>query len=1103
MKKKSDHSERNLYCILSKQTIRVMKLTTLFTLMTIFQLYASDSYSQLTRISLKVENDKISDVLKKIEDKSEFYFLYSPKLINVEKRVNINVQDESIKNILSDIFDANVRFEVYNHQIILTKEEILGATTILQQKYTITGTVTDEKGGTIPGVSILVEGTTIGTTTDLNGKYGIDLPAQSGVLIFSFIGFTPQRIAVKGGTNVDVTMVSESTAIEGFVVVGYGTQKKVNMTGAVESIKGDKLAKQSITQASQALVGLAPGVTAIQSSGQPGQDGASINIRGIGSLGASNDPLVLIDGVQGDMNQINASDIESVSVLKDAASSSIYGSRASNGVILITTKRAKSGELSISYKNYFGFQQPTTLPKFLSTEEYLAYEPTIDKAAYIAGMTSNPDKYPSTDWVNQLFEQSGFQQYHDVSINAGTDKAKILASFSYTDQGANIKNYGYNRYTVRLNTDYKFNDKFNLNFDLSFGKTNATAPYESLEYIVREAFRIPNIYSAVHSDGSWGDGWAGENPVAFVNAGGYNNNNTNNFRALLKANYELFEGLKFTVMYAPTYDDVFSKMFAKTFQTIVDWDTKTTRDVHNPNSMTQGDARAFSNNFNALVSYTKTVGKHSFSALAGYEYIGFNSEYFMAGRQDFILQDYEVLNAGSQGTQTNSGSATQNALASEFGRINYSFKDRYLFEANIRRDASSRFAPDNRVGIFPSLSAGWRLSQEDFIKNLNVFDNLKLRASWGQLGNQQIGSDFPYASAITLGNANYIFGGAITPGASQQVLANPLISWETTVSSNIGLDVGLLKQRLTFSLDVYSRTTNDLLLSLPIPIVIGYSAPMQNAGSLNNKGWDFSAGWQDRVSDFGYGARFIISNVTNKVTDLAGIGPIIYGNSITEVGSPIGQIYGYETVGVFQNQADIDGAPTQFGTLVPGNLQYKDQNNDHVIDSKDRVALGNPIPALNYAFELNADYKNFDFSVAFVGTGKRDVLLGGDLVWPLYNAGKVQEWQQQESWSAANTSAKFPILLPTSFGSNDVQPSSTWVFNGSYLRVRNLTLGYTLPKNILSRIKINSVRVYFSGQNLITFSKMPKGIDPLVINGSEGAIYPITSSYNFGIAVKF
>jgi TonB-linked SusC/RagA family outer membrane protein len=394
------------------------------------------------------------------------------------------------------------------------------------------------------------------------------------------------------------------------------------------------------------------------------------------------------------------------------------------------------------------------------------------------------------------------------------------------------------------------------------------------------------------------------------------------------------------------------------------------------------------------------------------------------------------------------------------------------------------------VGVFPSFSAGWRLSEESFIKNLSLFSNLKLRASYGSLGNQSIGSDFPYVSSIGLGWTNYIIDKQIVSGAAPSVLPNKDIKWETTDVADIGIDAGVLNQRLTFSFDYYKRKTKDILLNIPIPYAIGLSAPIQNIGNVENTGWDFTLDWQDVAGDFSYGVKVNLSDVKNKVTYLGGSDYIISENSITRLGSSIGLIYGYETAGIFQDDVSAASAPTQFGTVKAGNLQFKNQltvdtNGDGIpdetdgqINTDDRVAIGNPFPRMTYGVDLNAGYKGFDASVSLQGAGKRDVLLGGDMVIPLFNAGKIQEWHVKECWNPENRNAKFPVLAPTSAGTNDNQVSSTWVFNAAYLRVRNIVVGYTLPKPLLNKLFINNVRIYFSGQNLLTFDKLPEGVDP-------------------------
>lgn len=986
----------------------------------------------------------------------------------------------------------------------------------LQQKR-ISGMVTDKNGAPLPGVNVVIRGTALGAITDIEGKYSLEIPPEARSLTFSFIGMEPQQITIGTLTRIDVTMVESAIGLEEVVVIGYGTQKKIDLTGSVESIRGAQIVKQPVTQASQALVGLTPGLTAIQSSGQPGRDNSTLRIRGTGSIGASNDPLILIDGVAGDLNSINQGDIEDISVLKDAAAAAIYGSRASNGVILVTTKRAQSSKLSLSYSNFIGWQQPTGLPKFLKALDFLKYSGTAQAVIddYAAGMVSNPDKYPDTDWVKELFTENGFQQYHNLSIGGGNESIKSLASVSFVDQGANIVNFSYKRYNGRINTDLKLSEKFNVNFDLSFNRSLTESPALGLTYVTRECFRDPPTTSAIHSDGTWGDGWQGQNGVAESHAGGLSSQTSNYFRGVLRVIYSPIKDLKISASYTPEYNEGYYSTFTKQYQTIIDWDARTTRLYPGRNGLSQSEGRSFTHNFNALATYNKTFNDHNVAVLLGYEVIKYQYASFSASRQDFILQDFEVMNAGSAATSLNGGTATQSGLLSYFGRLNYSFKDKYLFEANLRSDASSRFSSDNRVSVFPSFSAGWRLSEESFLKNLDLFSNFKVRASWGQLGNQQIGSDFPYASSIAIGTSNFLFNNAISTGAKQSVLANSEIQWETTETTNFGVDLGFFRQKLTLTAEYYVRQTKDILLALPIPLVMGLSPSIQNAGDVENKGFDFTLGWQDTSGDFSYSARLNLSDVKNVVTNLSGVGPIISGNSITQVGTPIGSIYGYESAGIFQDQASIDAAPKQFGTLIPGNIQYKDQltvdsDNDGIFDqpdgkinSDDRVIIGDPFPRMSFGLFLGAEYKGFDLSVDIQGVGKKDVLLHDDAVWALFNAGKIQEWHVREFWSPEQTDAKYPVIKATSAGSNDAQICSTWVFDASYLRVRNIHLGYTFPGSLLNKIFVKSLRVYCSAQNLFTFDNLPEGIDPLVPNNSDGSYFPVNKSFTIGLDVKF
>lgn len=1101
-----------------------MKLTIFMVFLAISQIMAIETYSQSTLLSLNLKSVAVKDVLDQIEQKSEFVFLYNSKLIDVDRTVSVNFKDQKISDVLDKLFqDADVVYTVVDRQIVLTNKADQSSFTGItnQQQKIVSGKVTDNAGVSLPGVSVIVKGTTTGVITDNDGKYTLNKVSDNSTLRFSFVGMKTLEIVVGNETKINVVMQEEALGIEEVVAVGYGTQKKVNLTGSVESVKGEVLFRQPVSQTSQALVGLVPGLTAIQSSGQPGKDNSELRIRGIGSIGASNDPLILIDGVAGDINNLNSDDIEDMSVLKDAAAAAIYGSRASNGVILVTTKRAKSGKMAVKYSNYFGWEHINNQPEYLGALDFMKYskmytQEVIDN--YAANMATNPDEYPDTDWIKELYTESGFRTQHNLSFSGGNESIKTLASISYTDESANIVNFNYKRLNARVNTDMKLSEKFNINFDVNFVRSITKEPSAGLGAIVREVYRdYPNA-PARHSDGSWGAGWYGDNGVAFAHDGGNTIAPSNNFTGTLKAIYSPIKDLKFTVMYAPNYRDVLTSSMRKRVPTISDWKTKTY--IYSPtrNTFSQSFWQTLTHNFNALASYNKTFKNQSISALAGYEFIINDNSTFGASRQDYPLEKFEVLNAGAAATQTNYGYASHWGLVSYFGRLNYSLFDKYLFEANIRRDASSRFATGNKVSYFPSFSVGWRLSQESFIKNLNIFSNLKLRASYGSSGNQQIGSDFPYASTIVLGGAttaapagnNYIFNNAISLGATQSVLANKDIKWETTITTNYGVDAGFFNEKLTLNAEYYIRETKDILLNLPIPGVLGLTPSVQNAGNVKNNGIDFSLGWQDKRGDFSYDVKLNFSTVKNEVTSLGGLANIISGNSITKVGSPIGSIYGLEAIGIFQTAEEIASSPTQFGTYIPGNVKYKDQltidsdkdgifdTADGKINGDDRVIIGNPFPTVSYGLTLGAAYKGFDLSTSLAGVGKRDLLLSGYMIYPLQ--GKIQTWALRETWTPTNTGAKYPLI--ENIRANDSQVSSIWVSDAAYLRVRNVSFGYTLPKNWLNNFA-SSARLYFSGQNLFTFDKLHKGIDPLTPNGSGGDLFPIPSTYIFGVEVQF
>jgi len=986
------------------------------------------------------------------------------------------------------------------------------------QDQTVTGEVTDASSGeALPGVNIVVKGTTIGTATDSDGAYRLSVPSLSDTLVFSFVGYQPREIPIDGRTVVDAALQVEAVIGDEVLVIGYGTQREENVTGAVTPIDGAELAEQSSVQTSAALMGRAPGVTVTQNSGQPGENQGTIRIRGIGTLGgnAKNNPLVLIDGVPGDIDNVPASDIENISVLKDAASAAIYGSRAANGVILVTTKRGqRGGGFQVSYNSRAGIQTATGQPEYVEGGEFMRLEnlgatnlgkEPVWSEEYIeeweANHETNPDQYPNTDWVETVFSETATQMQHALSISGGTGSVLYRGSLQYDSETAEIVNFENQRYSARLNTDVDVADDFSFNFDFNAVREDQQEPAQGINLVTRQAYRVPPVYAARYSNGLYGPGFSPRNPLAAAESGGLNSIEHYTIRGRLRASYEPVSGLQFNVQYAPEYDNLFVKDMTKQW-TAHDPEGNELFNFPSTASLNRNYSRSFTQNLNITGSYQHAIESHNFEVLGGYELVDFRTDFFDAFRDDFTLQDFEQLNAGSQANQQNSGSAAENSLMSVFGRLSYDYDAKYLLEANLRYDGSSRFLEDNRWGLFPSVSAGWRISEESFMQPVEAIDELKVRGSWGQLGNQKIGN-YPFAALVNLGQ-NFIFGGSVVSGAAQLDLANADISWESTTTSNVGVDATLLRNRVDLSFDWFTRTTNDILLQLPIPRIIGLDAPFQNAGEVNNSGWELSVGYNDAIGrDFTYDVSFNISDIENEVIDLRGAGPFISGTSIIREGDPINSIYGFEADGLFQSQEEIDSHAEQSGQIAPGDIKYVDQNGDGTINADDRVIIGNPFPNYNYGFDVSAGYRGFDVSAFFQGVGSQDVLLQGDATWALSNAGKVTTWQAEQYWRPEKPDNDYPRLTQTT-SQNNFQTSSFWVYDASYLRLRSLQVGYTIPDTWAEAISAREFRVYVVGQNLFTvLDNMPPGIDPNVPNATPGAFFPIQKVYSVGVNLSF
>ncbi|MBE9463787.1 SusC/RagA family TonB-linked outer membrane protein [Dyadobacter subterraneus] len=1000
---------------------------------------------------------------------------------------------------------------------------------VAAQNQDLRGQVTEITGATLPGVTVMIKGTSSGTTTDAEGNYKLSLTQNSGMAVFSFMGMVTQEIAFSGPGQIDVTLATDSKTLNELVVVGYGTQKKVNLTGAVSVIDGAKLTSRQVASTSLALQGAAPGVTITQQSGVPGGDAGTIRIRGIGSINAGQNPLVLIDNVEMNLDAIDPNNIESISVLKDAAAAAVYGSRAANGVILITSKRGATG-INVSYNAYVSNQSPTDLPEKVNALEHMKYWdiaqtnsglPAAFTSQIAAYEKNGPDNFSlfNTDWKKLVLTGNGMMQNHNLTIAGGTDRIKVFGSGSFLDQNGLTANTNFKRADFRFNTDIAISKKLSASMDLVLNRTNRLWPGQSSpQAIIRQMLGLPATTPGRYDSGEWGEGWSNANPAAQAEDGGFAKSITNSRIIKGTLTYKPLDGLELLATYSSNYYTTHGRTFTDQYKIYnADPSTKTlvlARPWPALNSLSDNNSENTQNLFRAQATYNKAFGKHNFSVLGGFSTEDFSTSNVNTFRQNLLSPDRPYLDSGDPLGQTISGGASKYSMVSAYGRINYNYNEKYLLEVNGRMDASSRFRQENWWKLFPSVSAGWRMSQEKFWSGLtSIVGDAKLRASYGTLGNQNlIRSDvqdyYPSYSTFYSGTAyNYYFNNVVNAGYALTSAANPNIKWESSKILDIGADFGLLANRLTVTADYFQRDISDMLQLVPIPSYVGLASPFVNVGSMRNKGWELALGWKDKISDFNYQVSFNISDVKNSVLKNGGT-PIINGATIQQEGYALDSYYGYQAMGLFQSDEEVKNAPFQYGNTAAGDIRYKDISGpngvpDNKIDSYDRTILGNYFPRYEYSFNLAAQYKGFDVTAFFQGVGKKDNYLSGTGSQPFYSSdfqGSMFKYQE-DFWSPENKGAAYPRLTANSIPNNYVT-SSYWVRSASYLRIKNLVLGYTVPKLLTEKVKIKSARIFLSGQNLVTWTKFFPGFDPEQ-RDTGGQFYPIMKSYTVGINIKF
>lgn len=991
----------------------------------------------------------------------------------------------------------------------------------------IKGRVVDEKGNPVPGANILVKGTDVSAQADFEGVFVINAPENATRLVISYIGMESQEVAI-GKSTLTIVLKELAQKLDEVVVVGYGKQKKVNLSGAVNTVSTKTLVNRPVASLTNALQGTVPGVNILGRPGDVGGDIGTINIRGRGNLGAS-EALYVVDGVPvsgGDFARINPNDVESISVLKDASASAIYGSRAAYGVILVTTKKGKEGKMAVNYNTYYAVQSAIVLPKWLGAYDYATLR---NEAATNAGKTlvytpanlqaikdqSDPDRFPDTDWYSKVLRASAPMSEHQVNISGGGDTRYFLSG-SIFNQSSLLPGKDLKRYSFRSNVDSKVTDKFKIGTNISFTRDAFDNEKGNISFVALN--RMVPLMVLQQSNGDWGsinggriDGTlAKDNPMRTLEEGGRNDYNSNRFLGSVNATLSPIKGLDINGQFSYNYYNNFTSSFINEMAPIINFNTGNpiSGTGVSPNSHSESWSNSGSMLAQLTASYEKSIGNHYGKLLVGTSHEDIRSRSIGLTRKSYVNNSLNSINAGSSDPLNTaaSGAIAENAFQSVFGRFNYSFDNKYLFESSLRMDQSSKFAPGHRKGVFPSFSGAWRISQEEFMESVEWVSELKIRASWGKLGSVSNVGNYDFYDGLNTGTAAILDQGkqdGVFPGK----LANPTLSWEKVNMTNIGLDLGLFNNRLNLQMDAFDRMTNGILLvnpSLPDEAGLGGSlSPSVNLAKVQNKGIELSLTHNNHIGDFNFSVGGNFSRIWNKVVDLGGQGDQINGNWINRVGESIGSFYMWEAEGLFASNAEVAAHATQSTATKAGDIKYKDQNADGVIDADDRVVMGADVPYITYGLNITANYKNFDFSLLGQGVTDVKVYLDSEASQAFFNGAGVKEYML-DRWTIdnPNSNAAYPRVLSSADNTQNLKQSSFWLFNASYFRIKSLTLGYNLPKSFVSKINVQGIRMYASSNNPFTIrgDKRMKDFDPET--SSARASYPQLKTFSFGLNVS-
>lgn len=1100
-----------------KQIFRIMRISTFLLMVCVSCSYAGNAHSQNAKVSIRMNNVKLDKILNEIENQTDYLFIYNNQ-VDINKITSVKVKNEAVAQVLDRILSGTgINYELEGTHIILTTEAIKDLHA-QQQAKTVTGTVTDVSGEPIIGANIRIKGTTTGTITDIDGNFSIKAEPQS-VIEVSYIGYLTQETVINNQKSIRFLLKEDTKTLDEVVVIGYGVQKKADLTGSVANINTEKLNTQSNANIGQALQGKIAGVDIVSQGGAPGS-GTRIMVRGIGTLNNAS-PLYIVDGMyMNSIDHINPNDIASIDVLKDASSAAIYGSRAANGVIIVTTKEGSNTEgkpiidlsvnLGISTASKFldmldakGWAEVTTIAR------QAIGKPALDMATDLANK-------PDNDWQDIMFRPALMQNYN-LSVKGGGKYSTYYTGLGYFNQDGIVKGTNYQRYNIQSKNDYKrgiFSAGTNLIISFSHDKPLHQELRGGMIGTILQSVPTLEKYDDTREGGyggTYGDVVNIPHPLAIIDDNIMDRYNENvKIFANLYAQIELFKGLKYKLNLTPD----FSFERYKNYLNKYDFGLAT----NSITQLTERQRRRRNILVENLLTFDRTFGEHKISALAGYTYQDSRFRHIQAYGEG-LPQGLEEIDAATT-NRSNEGNSWRSVLTSILGRVFYSYQNKYLFTATIRRDGSSKFGKNNRYGYFPSFSLGWNVAEEKFMENVHWLDQLKLRGGYGVLGNQEI-DNYQYSSTITTG-INYPDGnGGLLQGAFPKNFANPDIKWEETAMTNVGIDFMAFNNRLSLTADYYVKNTKDILLTVPIPISSGgANDPIRNAGKIRNNGFEFNLGWMDQPNpDISYGINLIGSFNKNKVIAMGSESGSIKGGSTnqnittseTKAGYPIGGYWLISTAGYFNSQEEVD-AYAKDGKKIqpaaePGDIKFVDANNDGVINDDDRVFQGSPFPDFTFALNGNMRYKNFDLSIGLQG------VLGNKI----YNATRqtLEDVTKGSNflascldyWTPENKNASHPRLTWDDPNRNTRAESDRYLENGSYLRLRSVQLGYTFPQTWFKGA-IQHARVYINAENLFTITSY-SGYSPDVnadnanYRGFDNFIYPTNRTFMLGLNVTF